>query len=91
MHMVVNQLENLTENHCIFRFEKLYAGHYLGELVRLVLVKLTSAGVLYGGKGSDSLMTRWNLTTSHVTAIERYCYRNRYFIKTEHIHLKRLP
>ncbi|XP_060577895.1 hexokinase type 2-like [Ruditapes philippinarum] len=66
-----HELDKYSNHPSSYTFEKLYAGHYLGELVRLVLVKLTSAGVLYGGKGSDSLMTRWNLTTSHVTAIER--------------------
>lgn len=54
-----------------YTFEKLFAGLYLGELVRLVLVKLTKLGLIFGGKGSEKLFTRWNFTTSHVTAIER--------------------
>jgi hexokinase len=42
----------------ICRFEKSFGGFYLGEMFRLVLVKLTKAGLLFDGKGSDELMTR---------------------------------
>ncbi|XP_045195352.2 hexokinase type 2-like [Mercenaria mercenaria] len=65
-----HELDKHSNHPYSYTFEKLYAGHYLGELVRLTLAKLTGAGVLYGGKGSAKLMTRWNFTTSHVTAIE---------------------
>ncbi|KAL3882227.1 hypothetical protein ACJMK2_028591 [Sinanodonta woodiana] len=53
-----------------YTFEKLYAGHYLGELVRLVLVKMIRGGVLFNGIESDKLFERWKFTTAHVTAIE---------------------
>ncbi|XP_055969017.1 hexokinase-3 [Sorex fumeus] len=38
------------------RFEKMIGGLYLGELVRLVLVHLTQAGVLFGGQASPALL-----------------------------------
>ncbi|KAL4232598.1 hypothetical protein ACF0H5_007288 [Mactra antiquata] len=53
-----------------YTFEKLYAGHYLGELVRLALVKMVKARLLFNGQSSDKLMTRWSFTTTHVTSIE---------------------
>lgn len=65
-----HELDKHSNHPSSYTFEKLYAGHYLGELVRLAMVKLVSAGVLYKGKGSAKLMKRWNFTTSHVTAIE---------------------
>lgn len=66
-----HELDQYSNHPRSYTFEKLYAGHYLGELVRLALVKLTKLGLLFGGKGSEKLFKRWNLTTSHVTAIER--------------------
>nr|QZU27268.1 HK-1 [Onchidium reevesii] len=53
-----------------FTFEKSFAGMYLGELVRLVLVRLVKDGVLFGGDGGQLMEARWKFTTSHVTAIE---------------------
>ncbi|XP_004611579.2 hexokinase-3 [Sorex araneus] len=38
------------------RFEKMIGGLYLGELVRLVLVHLTQAGVLFGGRAPPALL-----------------------------------
>ena len=55
-----------------YRFEKLYAGHYLGELVRLALVRLTKLGLLFSGQATDKLLERWRFTTAHVTAVERW-------------------
>ena len=51
-------------------FEKSFSGLYLGELVRLVLVKLTQLDVLFSGQLPPSLVIPWSLTTSHVTQIE---------------------
>nr|XP_022287076.1 hexokinase-1-like [Crassostrea virginica] len=53
-----------------FTFEKSFAGMYLGELVRLVLVKLVKEGCLFKGKSSPELMKRWEFPTSYVTSIE---------------------
>ena len=52
------------------RFEKSFSGMYLGELVRLVLVKLVKEGCLFKGKSSPELMKRWEFPTSYVTSIE---------------------
>lgn len=54
-----------------FTFEKLFAGHYLGDLVRLVLCRLTDDGVLFHGIGSDRLRS-WNtFTAEYLSDIER--------------------
>ncbi|XP_052242802.1 hexokinase type 2-like isoform X3 [Dreissena polymorpha] len=53
-----------------YTFEKHYSGHYLGELVRLALIKLVRAGCLFADQPSALLEERWSFTTAHVTAIE---------------------
>lgn len=54
-----------------YTFEKLFSGYFLGELVRLVLIKLTSQGLLFNGKETEELSRRWNFKTSYVTKIEK--------------------
>lgn len=51
-------------------FEKMLSGMYLGELVRLLLVNLTSSGLLFDGKISDQLNTRYQFYTKFVSEIE---------------------
>lgn len=46
------------------------SGMYMGELVRLVIEKLTKEGLLLGGKGSDLLFTRSRFYTKYVSEIE---------------------
>ncbi|ESO92176.1 hypothetical protein LOTGIDRAFT_233221 [Lottia gigantea] len=53
-----------------FTFEKSFAGMYLGEFVRLVLVKLTNEGVLFNGHVTEELATRWKFTSGFVTKID---------------------
>ncbi|XP_060079670.1 hexokinase-1-like [Ylistrum balloti] len=53
-----------------YTFEKLFGGFYLGELVRLVLVKLTNEGLLFKGEGSTKLMNKGSWPTSYVTEVE---------------------
>lgn len=43
---------------------------YMGELVRLVVEKLTKEGLLLGGKGSDLLFSRGRFYTKYVSEIE---------------------
>lgn len=43
---------------------------YLGELVRLALVKYTKMGLLFGGRGSDLLFERGSFYTKYVSEIE---------------------
>lgn len=51
-------------------FEKMLSGMYLGELVRLVLLKLATAGLLFNGKVSEQLQTRHHFFTKYVSEIE---------------------
>lgn len=46
------------------------SGMYMGELVRLALVKFTKAGLLFGGLGSDLLFKRFQFFTKYVSEIE---------------------
>lgn len=50
--------------------EKMISGMYMGELVRLVLVKFTKSGLLFGGQGSDLLFKRFQFFTKYVSEIE---------------------
>jgi hexokinase len=51
-------------------FEKMISGMYMGELVRLVLVKLTQDGLLFDGQGSDKLFQKGNFFTKYISEIE---------------------
>ncbi|XP_062989104.1 hexokinase HKDC1 [Elgaria multicarinata webbii] len=53
-------------------FEKMISGLYLGELVRLVLVKMAREGLLFNGKLSTALCTKGKVETKHVAAMEKY-------------------
>ena len=48
------------------------SGMYMGEIVRLVLLKLKKHGLLFGGKGSEDLETMGRFYTKYVSEIERY-------------------
>lgn len=54
----------------VCRFEKSFSGMYLGELVRLVMVKLVDEGCLFKGNPCPELKKRWEFPTSYVTSIE---------------------
>lgn len=43
---------------------------YMGELVRLALVKFTKLGLLFGGQGTDLLFKRFQFFTKYVSEIE---------------------
>ncbi|XP_053573022.1 hexokinase-3 [Bombina bombina] len=51
-------------------FDKMISGMYLGEIVRLVLVRLASQGLLFGGAKTSALLTKGSFATKHVSAIE---------------------
>jgi len=51
-------------------FEKMISGMYMGELARLIMVKFTKQGLLFGGRGSDMLFERGNFFTKYVSEIE---------------------
>lgn len=52
------------------RYEKMISGMYLGEIVRLVLVKLVQQGLVFNGLASEELLTRNAFDTSFVSQIE---------------------
>lgn len=52
-------------------YEKLISGKYMGELVRLVLLKLVNEELLFNGEASDLLKTRGSFETRYVSQIER--------------------
>ncbi|CAK9830229.1 HK2 [Anthophora retusa] len=55
-----------------FTFEKYISGKYLGEIVRVVLARLTKDGLLFvGGHTSGSLLVPGNLTSDLVSDIEQ--------------------
>lgn len=55
-----------------FRFEKLFSGLYLGEVVRQILTDMTKLGILFNNNGSQKLFTPWKFQTMYVADIERY-------------------
>uniref|UniRef100_A0A7N8WNW0 Hexokinase-2 n=1 Tax=Mastacembelus armatus TaxID=205130 RepID=A0A7N8WNW0_9TELE len=52
-------------------FEKMVSGMYMGELVRLILVKMAREGLLFEGRITPELLTRGKFETKHVSAIEK--------------------
>uniref|UniRef100_A0AAY5EK29 Hexokinase-2 n=1 Tax=Electrophorus electricus TaxID=8005 RepID=A0AAY5EK29_ELEEL len=53
-------------------FEKMVSGMYMGELVRLILVKMAKEGLLFEGRITPELLTRGKFETKHLSAIEKY-------------------
>uniref|UniRef100_A0A8C8ZAF1 hexokinase n=1 Tax=Prolemur simus TaxID=1328070 RepID=A0A8C8ZAF1_PROSS len=53
-------------------FEKMISGLYLGELVRLILLKMARDGLLFGGEKSSALHIKGKIETRHVAAMEKY-------------------
>ncbi|KAM5228351.1 hexokinase-2 isoform 1-T1 [Ctenodactylus gundi] len=51
-------------------FEKMISGMYMGELVRLILVKMAKEELLFGGKVSPELLVTGSFETKDVSAIE---------------------
>lgn len=47
------------------------SGLYLGELVRLILLKMAKAGLLFGGRKSSTLLTKGKIETRHVALMEK--------------------
>ncbi|XP_061820255.1 hexokinase-1-like [Nerophis lumbriciformis] len=52
-------------------FEKMVSGLYMGELVRLILVKMAREGLLFEGRITAELLTKGKIETKHVSAIEK--------------------
>ncbi|XP_023701317.1 hexokinase-4 [Paramormyrops kingsleyae] len=54
-------------------FEKIISGKYMGELVRLVLLKLVNEDLLFHGEASEQLRTKGSFETRFVSQIESDC------------------
>ncbi|KAM3835615.1 hexokinase HKDC1-like isoform 3-T3 [Vipera latastei] len=52
-------------------FEKMISGLYLGELVRVILLKMARKSLLFSGKLSTALCTKGKIETRHVAAMEK--------------------
>lgn len=52
-------------------FEKMISGMYLGELVRLVVLKMAKLGLLFDGHVSEALKTKGKITTADVASMEQ--------------------
>ncbi|XP_074152656.1 hexokinase-1 isoform X3 [Sminthopsis crassicaudata] len=52
-------------------FEKMVSGMYMGELVRLIIVKMAKGGLLFEGRITPELLTKGKFETKHVSAIEK--------------------
>ena len=62
----------------LIRFEKLCAGHYIGNLARLVMLKLTEEGLLFQGKGSSKLSEWHTFTATNLSDVEKYDFLSHY-------------
>ncbi|XP_030067981.1 hexokinase-3 isoform X1 [Microcaecilia unicolor] len=51
-------------------FEKMISGMYMGEIVRLILVKLTNQGLLFQGVMTPGLLTKGQFEIEKISAIE---------------------
>lgn len=51
-------------------FEKMISGLYMGEMVRLILVKMTKERLLFQGKTTAQLLTTGSFKTSHIYTID---------------------
>jgi hexokinase len=54
-----------------FTFEKYISGKYLGEIVRVIVVKLAEDCVLPGGTASDAILITGDFTASFALLIEQ--------------------
>ncbi|XP_053320593.1 hexokinase-3 [Spea bombifrons] len=51
-------------------FDKMVSGMYMGEVVRIVLVKLARQGLLFDGVITSDLLSKGSIKTKHVSEIE---------------------
>ncbi|KAJ6653241.1 hypothetical protein lerEdw1_009405 [Lerista edwardsae] len=52
-------------------FEKMISGMYMGELVRLILVKMAKEKLIFDGRRPSGLLTTGHFETRYVSAIEK--------------------
>ncbi|GLD46323.1 hexokinase-2-like protein [Lates japonicus] len=64
------QVDKMSINPGVHTFEKMISGMYLGEIVRLLLVKLTEDKLLFNGQMSEALRTKDKFQTKFISEIE---------------------
>ncbi|XP_054611511.1 hexokinase-2-like [Dunckerocampus dactyliophorus] len=64
------EVDKTSINPGIHTFEKMISGMYLGEIVRLLLVKMTKDKLLFEGQTSESLLTPGGFETKYISDIE---------------------
>ncbi|KAM8899378.1 hexokinase-4-like isoform 2-T3 [Spinachia spinachia] len=63
-------VDETSINPGVHTFEKMISGMYLGEIVRLLLVRLTEERLLFGGRPSETLLTPGAFETRFISEIE---------------------
>ncbi|XP_072177541.1 hexokinase-4-like [Diadema setosum] len=63
-------IDRRTFNHGKQFYEKMIAGMYLGEILRLAMIHLADQKALFGGDVSDALRKEWAFKTKNLTFIE---------------------
>ncbi|XP_061904833.1 hexokinase-2-like [Entelurus aequoreus] len=63
-------VDKTSINPGIHTFEKMISGMYLGEIVRLLLVKMTKDHLLFKGQTSEALLTPGGFETKYISDIE---------------------
>nr|WPA94602.1 hexokinase 3 [Cacopsylla chinensis] len=63
-------IDENSSNRFSFIYEKLVAGFFMGELVRVIMAKLTQEGLILNGKGSKQLSQQGMITVEDVFAVE---------------------
>uniref|UniRef100_A0A665T300 Phosphotransferase n=1 Tax=Echeneis naucrates TaxID=173247 RepID=A0A665T300_ECHNA len=63
-------VDKLSINPGVHTFEKMISGMYLGEIVRLLLVRMAEDKLLFGGQLSDALKTEGSFETKFISEIE---------------------
>ncbi|KAL1452590.1 hypothetical protein WDU94_006808 [Cyamophila willieti] len=63
-------VDETSENKFYHIYEKMVAGFYWGELVRVIMEKLTREGLILNGKGSKQLFTPGMITTEDAITVE---------------------
>ncbi|XP_048407507.1 hexokinase HKDC1-like [Stegostoma tigrinum] len=53
-------------------FEKMASAMYMGELVRIILVRIVRNGILFKGKTSSKLLTKGSIDIEDIIAIQNY-------------------
>ncbi|XP_040007274.1 hexokinase-4-like isoform X2 [Xiphias gladius] len=64
------EVDETSINPGVHTFEKMISGMYLGEIVRLLLVRLTEDKLLFNGQASEALRTPGSFETKFISEIE---------------------